>query len=145
MWLRSKRSPNPTDRRLAHASLIRQRACTPMSGVFRNRLQGEFHDSFYGVVSELARRTRLWFVQQGIDPTRNEAIAPESHRKSSGLEVASHRRIIIPRGASQNDSGAESHGAARAGLTRNPLQFFTLGVTNDQPLFLGRPRGLAMT
>ena len=89
------------------------------------------------VVSELARRTRPWFVQQGIDPTRNEAIAPESHRKSGGLQVASHRRIISPRGASQNDSGAESHGAARAGLTRNPLQFFTLGVTHDQISLFG--------
>jgi hypothetical protein len=105
---------------------------------------GIVHDSFYGIVSELARRTRPRFVQQGIDPTRNEAMAPESHRKSGGLQVASHRRIISPRGASQNDFGTESHGAVRAGLTRNPLQFFTLGVTHDQLPLLGRPRGLAM-
>src|SRR5215470_8039611 len=132
MRLKSKRSPNPTDRRLAHAGLIRQGACTPMRGSFRNRLQSELHDFFYGVVSELAGRTRPWFLQQRIDPTSNEAIAPESHRKAGGLQVASHRGIISARGATQNDSGTESHGAARAGLTCDPLQFLPLRVTHDQ-------------
>src|SRR5215831_20278733 len=110
MWLQSKRSPNPTDRRLAHAGLIRQRACTAMSGAFRNRFQGELHDSFYGVSPSLRGAPGRGSSSKALTPPamkrlrQNPTVNPVVFRlrATAALSVpAAHRRMILARKATE--------------------------------------------
>ncbi len=86
MRLQCEGAPNPADGRLAQAAPPRHRACTPMGGVPRRRLQSQPHLALHLLIGDFPRSARARFIKQPIEALDNEALPPAPDRQATRLQ-----------------------------------------------------------
>jgi hypothetical protein len=103
MRLESKCMPDPTHRGITQPAASRHRACTPVGGIGRHRLQGGVHQCLDLIVADLAWRSRARFIQQSRQAPLKVARPPLSDGVVGDPELASHGAVGDAVGAPEQD------------------------------------------
>ena len=114
--LQGERPPDAADRRRTHPAQAGHRACTPVRGVAGHRFQGGGHHALHVRVRHRPRRAGASFIQQAITTGLEKPAAPLTDGHPRRAQLGGYRRIALPRGAGQHDSGAQ--GQRLGGLGR---------------------------
>jgi hypothetical protein len=93
MGLERERSPDPTDRALAHAGPLGHRPGTPMRRADRGALQGQGHDPIHVRIGDLPWRSWTWLVEQPVEAPLTEPGAPFADHLFGHPEFSGHDGI----------------------------------------------------
>src|SRR5262249_44619137 len=108
------------------------RAGAPVRGVARLCLQGQAHHFLHLGIVDRARDARTWFIEQSVDPPRQEPRAPFADRLLRQPQLARDLGIRLARRTPENDARALRQRLGGARASRPALQRLSLGVADAQ-------------
>src|ERR1700730_6965570 len=103
MWRERKRLPNAMNRCPAKTGPLGHRACRPLRGVSRGRLQSERQHTLHILVAELVGSAWPGLVYKAIQPRLKIASPPLAHGVLHGVQLAGNGGVAESIGSEQND------------------------------------------
>src|SRR6266545_4889147 len=139
MWLQPIGVPDPLDRGRTDAMQLRHRSHTPMSRRFGSCMQSSLHYFLnLGCRDLLGPTAPRSIIDQGRRASFAEAVAPQNHRRSAGLQLKRDLPIRSSVGRRQNNLRAENNFLRTVTSTDPGLQNLPLLFGNCQ-CFTGIP------
>src|SRR5260221_2431406 len=104
MRLKPKRAPDPTDRRMTHANILRHRTGARVRPPTRGGLKRLGHNGLHRVVGDLACRAGARLVMQPVETLSNETRTPLADDASIAAQFTCDVLVRLPVSrAPQND------------------------------------------
>ena len=144
MWLQTKGSPYPTDRRVRIAACRCHRTDRPMRGIFWRRTQRALDHSGNLIIIDRARPARASFIQEPFDAILQKPSTPFADRVLMNAKLvcnrlarnpSAHRRMARQR--SDNDRATRRPRTCRFRYARSSVLRTKAAI--------GRPTTLAIT
>src|SRR5206468_6542068 len=102
MWLQTKGSPDPTDRRVRIAACCCHRTDRPMRGIFGRRTQRALDHSGNLIIIDRGRPARASFIQEPFDAILQRPSTPFADRVLMNAKLVCNRLARNPVGAPQD-------------------------------------------
>jgi len=132
MRLQRKSSPDTMNAGPAESAGLSQCASRPVGLVKRLRLQSQSEDAVHIGLTQSARRSRPWFVQQTIQTPGQEALPPLADSLYRDVQLGGCIGVRITIGTEQNHAGAKRECLRTFGLPGPGAEGFTFCVCQYQ-------------